>query len=165
MERNCRNCGAPLDHNRSFCEYCGTPNDNWLLIKPPTITITPHNMQTLKCGFEITKEMVDWYGDKDMFAYAKREIARRFADELVNCMDLKISQLDPMRMTYTIMGRIRVLNESARFTDLSSTSESKVRCKDCKWKQGSECVRFADVRPNPDDFCSRGERREYADVH
>ena len=35
-----------------------------------------------------------------------------------------------------------------------------IRCKDCKWKQGSECVRFADVRPFPDDFCSRAERRE-----
>ena len=35
-----------------------------------------------------------------------------------------------------------------------------VRCKDCKWKQGAECVRFADVRPWPDDFCSRAERRE-----
>ena len=34
-----------------------------------------------------------------------------------------------------------------------------VRCRDCKWKQGSECVRFADVRPFPDDFCSRAERR------
>ena len=35
-----------------------------------------------------------------------------------------------------------------------------IRCKDCKWKQGAECVRFADVRPWPDDFCSRAERRE-----
>ena len=35
-----------------------------------------------------------------------------------------------------------------------------VRCKDCRWKQGAECVRFADVRPFPDDFCSRGERKE-----
>lgn len=35
-----------------------------------------------------------------------------------------------------------------------------VRCKDCKWKQGAECVRFADVRPFPNDFCSRAERRE-----
>ena len=39
-------------------------------------------------------------------------------------------------------------------------SEPIVRCKECKWKQGSECVRFADVRPFPDDFCSRGERKE-----
>ena len=35
-----------------------------------------------------------------------------------------------------------------------------IRCKDCKWKQGAECVRFADVRPWPDDFCSRAERIE-----
>jgi hypothetical protein len=35
-----------------------------------------------------------------------------------------------------------------------------IRCKDCKWKQGAECVRFADVRPWPNDFCSRAERRE-----
>ena len=35
-----------------------------------------------------------------------------------------------------------------------------IRCKDCKWKQGAECVRFADVRPWPNDFCSRAERRK-----
>ena len=34
-----------------------------------------------------------------------------------------------------------------------------IYCKDCKWKQGSECVRFSDVRPFADDFCSRAERR------
>ena len=34
-----------------------------------------------------------------------------------------------------------------------------IRCKECKWKQGSECVRFAEVRPFPDDYCSRAERR------
>ena len=35
-----------------------------------------------------------------------------------------------------------------------------VRCKDCKWKRGAECVRFAEIRVFPDDFCSRAERRE-----
>ena len=44
--------------------------------------------------------------------------------------------------------------------ELSSAEPNIIRCKDCKWKQGSECVRFADVRPFPDDFCSRAERRE-----
>lgn len=43
---------------------------------------------------------------------------------------------------------------------LPSAQPEIVRCKDCKWKQGSECVRFAEVRPFPDDFCSRAERRE-----
>ena len=40
-----------------------------------------------------------------------------------------------------------------------SVQQEIIRCKDCKWKQGSECVRFAEVRPFPDDFCSRAERR------
>lgn len=38
------------------------------------------------------------------------------------------------------------------------TATELIRCKDCKWKHGSECVRFAEVRPFPDDFCSRAER-------
>lgn len=42
---------------------------------------------------------------------------------------------------------------------LPSAQPEIIRCKDCKWKQGSECVRFSDVRPFPDDFCSRAERR------
>ena len=43
--------------------------------------------------------------------------------------------------------------------DLPSAQPEIIRCKDCKWKQGAECVRFADVRPFPDDFCGRAERR------
>lgn len=43
---------------------------------------------------------------------------------------------------------------------LPSAQPEVIRCKDCKWKQGAECVRFADVRPFPSDFCSRAERRE-----
>ena len=42
---------------------------------------------------------------------------------------------------------------------LNTARREVVRCKDCKWHQGAECVRFADVRPFPDDFCSRAERR------
>lgn len=49
----------------------------------------------------------------------------------------------------------RVIREA-----LKDAQPEIIRCKDCKWKQGSECVRFAEVRPFPDDFCSRAERRE-----
>ena len=43
--------------------------------------------------------------------------------------------------------------------NLPSAQPEIIRCKECKWKQGAECVRFAEVRPFPDDFCSRAERR------
>jgi hypothetical protein len=42
---------------------------------------------------------------------------------------------------------------------LPSAQTEIIRCKDCKWKQGYECVRFAELRIFPDDFCSRAERR------
>ena len=44
--------------------------------------------------------------------------------------------------------------------EVPSAQPEIIYCKDCKWKQGAECVRFADVRPFPSDFCSRAERRE-----
>ena len=43
--------------------------------------------------------------------------------------------------------------------NLSSPQPEIIRCKECKWKQGAECTRFADVRPFPDDYCSKAERR------
>ena len=55
--------------------------------------------------------------------------------------------------SYAIERAIEVLE------GLQSTQPEIIRCKDCKWKQGSECVRFAEVRPFPDDYCSRAERR------
>ena len=45
-------------------------------------------------------------------------------------------------------------------SELPSAQPEIIYCKDCKWKQGAECVWFADVRPFPSDFCSRAERRE-----
>ena len=45
-------------------------------------------------------------------------------------------------------------------SELPSAQPEIIYCKDCKWKQGAECVRFADVKPFPSDFCSRAERRE-----
>lgn len=51
------------------------------------------------------------------------------------------------------------LEQLGNSEQLPSAQPEIVRCKDCKWKQGSECVRFAEVRPFPDDFCSRAERK------
>ena len=44
-------------------------------------------------------------------------------------------------------------------------AEPVVRCKDCRWREETECTRFSDIRPNDDDFCSRGERKEDAETN
>ena len=54
----------------------------------------------------------------------------------------------------------KVVNCVSIIEELPSAQPEIIYCKDCKWKQGVECVRFADVRPFPSDFCSRAERRE-----
>ena len=47
-----------------------------------------------------------------------------------------------------------------RFVNLPTIeAEPVVRCKDCIWKFGSECTRFAEVPVTADDFCSRAERK------
>ena len=35
-----------------------------------------------------------------------------------------------------------------------------IRCRDCRYKYGSDCDNFAGVWVKDDDFCSRAERRE-----
>ncbi len=60
---------------------------------------------------------------------------------------------------WSVTGDKNVAKVWAQIKDLPSAEPEIIRCKDCKWKQGAECVRFADVRPFADDFCSRAERR------
>ena len=38
-----------------------------------------------------------------------------------------------------------------------------VRCKDCEYKCGSACDKFADIWVAPNDFCSRSARREVSE--
>lgn len=74
-------------------------------------------------------------------------ISRQAAIEDIRTMIPKDAQLDIKWIEMWLM-------------QLPSAQPEVIRCKDCKWKQGSECVRFADVRPFPDDYCSRAERKE-----
>lgn len=59
--------------------------------------------------------------------------------------------------TCEVRGLLRLITKIYR---MPSARPEIIHCKDCKWRQGSECVRFAEVRPFPDDYCSRAERRE-----
>ncbi len=34
-----------------------------------------------------------------------------------------------------------------------------VRCKECIWRLGTDCTRFAEVPVSLDDYCSRAERK------
>ena len=68
-------------------------------------------------------------------------------------------------------GREMTIDEAKKtfdtIVDLQPTvdAEPVVRCKNCRWREETECTRFSDIRPNDDDFCSRGERKEDAETN
>ena len=55
---------------------------------------------------------------------------------------------------------VKAIEEEFNINLSFDKDDELIRCKDCKWKQGSECVRFADVRPFPDDYCSRAKPKD-----
>ena len=69
---------------------------------------------------------------------------------------------DPFRLSefYRFYELPNIAVSRENFEKMRPAQPEIIYCKDCKWKQGAECVRFADVRPFPSDFCSRAERRE-----
>jgi hypothetical protein len=73
--------------------------------------------------------------------------------------------LSKLRMidTYKIDGdpclKVKAIDVYEMLKQLPSAQPEIIYCRECKWKQGAECVRFAEVRPFPDDFCSRAKRR------
>ena len=92
---------------------------------------------------ELSKEL-----NKD-FAYCEDTISRQAAIDALH-----------MHLMYRMGTDSNKKRLDEWINNLPSAQPEIIYCKDCKWKQGAECVRFADVRPFPSDFCSRAERRE-----
>ena len=102
------------------------------------------------------RQLAEWLKDyKRMLESAQNVsnddlISRKMAIEAIENMDIPEDMC-----VFEIISHIEV-----ELSILPSAQPEIIRCKDCKWKEGSECVRFADIRPFPTDFCSRAERRE-----
>ena len=75
-------------------------------------------------------------------------------------MDDSISREAAIDAIYHHLPSVSRTRARTMLHEVPSAQPEIIYCKDCKWKQGAECVRFADVRPFPSDFCSRAERRE-----
>lgn len=81
-------------------------------------------------------------------------ISRQVAIKALNTEIIKRRLLDDVND-----GMLDEFDTESILRDLPSAQPEIIRCKDCKWKQGAECVRFAEIRIFPNDFCSRAERR------
>lgn len=84
-------------------------------------------------------------------------ISRQDAIDALNEYFARIEKLKRRRLT---KGEKAIsLDTVGVIKTMSSVQSEIIRCKDCRWKYGAECVRFAEIRPFPDDFCSRAEAK------
>lgn len=75
------------------------------------------------------------------------------ADELYK--NIKKGATFPQRQWFDGMAHAQSILEN-----LSSAQPEIIRCRECRYKYGSDCDNFAGVWVKDDDFCSRAERRE-----
>lgn len=72
-------------------------------------------------------------------------------DDLISRQAAKLAVIEKGQASKRYkLGEFWELNRDEIWEALDSVPPAQpeiVRCKDCKWKQGSECVRFAEVRP------------------
>ena len=112
----CPNCGGRVNEARCVCEYCGT---NFKSDEPDigVFRIEHFNSPTRILNMEshIPNEYVAH--DPDMtIKYAKREIAERLADKLLQGELIEFrSEMDMLHCQQIISARLRVLDPHYRF--------------------------------------------------
>lgn len=113
----CPNCGSNrIDTARRVCEFCGTKfkiADHELGI----LRVEHYTAPTRVLGIEtiVPNEMHE-YAPDNVIPYAKREIAERLADKLLQGELIEFtSEMDLKRCQQIISARLRVLDPKYRF--------------------------------------------------
>ena len=111
---NCRNCGAPIPtiiRGHCTCSYCGTTytreTENMVVIENRT-GILPLNVEV-----RIRQRLVG-LGDEAWNEYARKEMAARLADAIVDKIDIS-ERFDYFTGDKILKGRIRILDKEFSF--------------------------------------------------
>lgn len=111
---NCRNCGAPIPtiiRGHCTCSYCGTTytreTENVVVIENRT-GILPLNVEV-----RIRQRLVG-LGDEAWNEYARKEMAARLADAIVDKIDIS-ERFDYFTGDKILNGRIRILDKEFSF--------------------------------------------------
>ena len=112
--KNCRNCGAPIPtiiRGHCTCSYCGTTytreTENVVVIENRT-GILPLNVEV-----RIRQRLVG-LGDEAWNEYARKEMAARLADAMVDKIDIS-ERFDYFTGDKILKGRIRILDKEFSF--------------------------------------------------
>lgn len=111
---NCRNCGAPIPtiiRGHCTCSYCGTTytreTENVVVIENRT-GVLPLNVEV-----RIRQRLVG-LGDEAWNEYARKEMAARLADAIVDKIDIS-ERFDYFTGDKILKGRIRILDKEFSF--------------------------------------------------
>lgn len=111
---NCRNCGAPIPtiiRGHCTCSYCGTTytreTENVVVMENRT-GILPLNVEV-----RIRQRLVG-LGDEAWNEYARKEMAARLADAIVDKIDIS-ERFDYFTGDKILNGRIRILDKEFSF--------------------------------------------------
>lgn len=111
---NCRNCGAPIPtiiRGHCTCSYCGTTytreTENVVVMENRT-GILPLNVEV-----RIRQRLVG-LGDEAWNEYARKEMAARLADAIVDKIDIS-ERFDYFTGDKILKGRIRILDKEFSF--------------------------------------------------
>ena len=111
---NCRNCGAPIPtiiRGHCTCSYCGTTytreTENVVVIENRT-GILPLNVEVR------IRQRLGGLGDEAWNEYARKEMAARLADAIVDKIDIS-ERFDYFTGDKILKGRIRILDKEFSF--------------------------------------------------
>lgn len=114
---NCPNCGGKVNREKMVCEYCGTSfkiegNNELRTLRIEHFTSPTRVIST---QLRVSREQVT-YAPKSVEGYAKREIAERMAQKLLegNMIEMT-SEMDWASCEQVISARLRVLDPRFRF--------------------------------------------------
>ena len=100
---NCKNCGAPLKQHLRECEYCGTENPNFNVLKIETYYNYPITLHAAKC---VEAEAFDRY-PKDVTRYLMNELSNDITKEIMNYVDVE-REFDQKTYQYIFRARLKV---------------------------------------------------------
>ena len=147
IQRNCKNCGAPIEHSFNHkCEYCGTlcdfnePIEKTIEVKPEDLINielrdisripTRNNLILLFSGYKLSMPKV--------YEYSRNNIYVSKIEEYVNppkcsfCIELSLDEIEKYGFDY-IMYRVRAtgvrFNELDRIKAQLISSDLRYYCK------------------------------------
>ena len=111
---NCRNCGAPIPaiiRGHCTCSYCGTTYAR----ESENVAVMEDRAGVLPLYVEVRiRQRLVGLGDKAWSEYARKEMAARLADAIVDKIDIS-ERFDYFTGDKILKGRIRILDKEFSF--------------------------------------------------